>query len=136
MFVRQLRSDTPARRAVQKADLDQERFVDFFDRVLFLGQGCSQRVHAHRAALIFLDDGQQQLAVHFVEAVTIDLQHLQRGLGGRQIDLSRAPYLGIVTHTAQQTVGDTRSAAGAAGNFERSGIVDLDCQESRPNAPR
>jgi hypothetical protein len=131
MFVRQLGCDASAGGAIQEPDLDQERFVDFFNRVLLLGQGRGQRVHAHRSALIFLDDREQKLSIHFVEAMTIDLQHLQRGLRSRQVDFPRAANLGKVPYPAQQTVGDARSPTRAAGNFERPGVVDLDPKNFR-----
>ena len=72
MLIGKLSCDPAARRAVQKTNLDQERLVNLLDGVRLLRQRRRQRVHPHRAALIFLDDGQQQLAVDFVEPVAID----------------------------------------------------------------
>src|SRR6266403_4609380 len=131
MLVRQLGRDASARRAIQKPDLDQKRFVDFFNRILLLGQGRGQSVYTHWSALIFLDDGQQQLAVDLVEAVTINFQHQQRSLGSWQVDFSGAAHLGKVAHPAQQTVGDAGSSTGPAGNLKRTGGVDLNPKNFR-----
>src|ERR1039457_1424207 len=76
VFIRKMRRDAPARRPVEETNLDEEWLVDFLDRVRFFGQRRRQRVHADRPTLVFLDDGQQQLAVNLVEAVAI---HLERG---------------------------------------------------------
>ena len=129
-----MRGHSSARRAVEKADLDEERLVDFFDRVRLLGQRRRQRVHAHRPALVLLDDGQQQLAVDLVEAVAIDFQHLQRRLRRRLVDLARAAHLGVVAHAPQQAVGDARRAAAARGNLHRAGLVNFHAQEFPPSA--
>ena len=78
--------DPAAGSAVQKADLDQKGLVDFFDGVGLLGERRAERVQAHRAALVLLDDGEQQFAVDFVEAMAINFEHAERRLGGGQID--------------------------------------------------
>src|SRR5271166_6673627 len=72
MLVRQMCRNPSARRAVEKPNLDEERFVDLFYRIGLFGERRGQRVHAHRASLVLLDDGEQQLAVNFVEAMAID----------------------------------------------------------------
>src|ERR1039457_7728138 len=75
VFICQMCCHPSARRPVEETNLDEEGLVDLFDRVGLFGERWRQRVHAHRAALILLDDGQQQLAVNLVEAVAIDLEH-------------------------------------------------------------
>src|ERR1035441_3952280 len=100
VFICQMCCHPAAWGAIEKANLDEEWLVDFLDRVRFFGERRRQGVHAHRPALVFLDDGQQQLAVDLVEAVTIDLEHLQRGLGGWLVDLARAAHLRVVAHPA------------------------------------
>jgi len=40
VLVRQPSRHAPARRAVEKADLDEERLVYLFERVLLFGEGC------------------------------------------------------------------------------------------------
>src|ERR1022692_5111287 len=77
MLICQLGCNTSPRSPVQKTNLDQERLIYFLDGVGFLRQRRRQRVHSHRAALIFLDNSQEELAIHFIEAVTIHFEHLQ-----------------------------------------------------------
>src|SRR5580658_5755006 len=88
MIVGELGGDAAAGSAVQETDLHEERFVDFFDGVGLFGQDCGQGAEAYGAALIFFDDGEEQLAVDFVEAVFIDFEQLESGLGSGQIDLA------------------------------------------------
>src|SRR5436305_11797227 len=53
--------------AVEKAYLDQKRFVNFFNSFSFLRQRRGQRIQSDWAALIFFDDCQHELAVNFIE---------------------------------------------------------------------
>ena len=108
--------------------MHEEGFVDFFNGVGLFGQNGGKRVQADRAALIFFDDSEQELAVDFVEAVLIYFQHLQRGLCGGQVDFAGATDLRIIPHAPQQAVGDTRCAARAAGNLGCARGVDFHSQ--------
>ena len=74
--------------AIEKPDLDEERFVDFFECVFFFSQGCGQRAQTHRAATVFVDDRQQQLAVDLIEAVRVNLKHGQRGVCRGAVDVA------------------------------------------------
>ena len=87
IIVGELRGRASPRGSIQEADLDQERLINLFNCVCLFGQCRSQSVHPDRATLILLDDGEQQFAIDFVEAMTIDFQHLKRGLSavGRSI---------------------------------------------------
>jgi len=63
MFIGQAGSDATAWGARDEAQLQQIGFVDIFDGFgVFAGAG-GQRVQANGAAVEFLDDGQQQVAV-------------------------------------------------------------------------
>src|SRR5436853_479593 len=66
VIVGQPRGHAAALRAIEKTDLDEKRFVNLFDGVGLFGQCCGQSVQANRAALIFVDDGEQQLAINLV----------------------------------------------------------------------
>src|SRR5581483_6212980 len=124
MLVGQLRRDAAARGAVQEADLHKKRFVDFFDRVGFFSEDGGKRVHADRAALIFLNDGEEEPAVNFVKALLVDFEHFQGGFGGRLIDFASAADLCVVTDPSQQTVRDSGSAPGTASDLPGAGIVN------------
>src|ERR1700704_137141 len=69
VVIRQLRSHASAWSAVQESNLHQEGLVDLFNRIWLFRQCRRQRIHAHRATLVFFDDRQQQSPVDFVEAV-------------------------------------------------------------------
>ena len=90
VFVGEAGGDAAAGGAVEEADLDEEGFVDLFEGVLLFGQRGGEGVEADRAAVIFFDDGAQQAAVEFVEAVGVDLEQGERGLGGGAVDFSVA----------------------------------------------
>ncbi len=70
-----------ARRPVEKADLNQEGFVDLFDRVFLFAHRGGERADADRAAAELVDDGAQQPPVDLVEAARVDLEQPQRVVG-------------------------------------------------------
>src|SRR5256885_14324785 len=71
MCIGQAGGDASSGSAVEKANLDEERLVDFFQRVRFFRQSGSQRVQAYWAASVFLNNREHQTAVNFIEAVPI-----------------------------------------------------------------
>jgi len=60
--------------------------------------------NADRAAAETLDDGHQELAVNFVEAELVDLEHLQSVPGDGDVDLPFALDLGEVAYAAQEAM--------------------------------
>ena len=100
MLVGQLRGYASSWSAVEKTNLDQKWFVDFFDGVGLFGKRGGEGVHADWAALIFLDDGEQQTAIHFVETVAIHFEHLQSCLGRWEVDFSFTTNLGVVANSS------------------------------------
>src|SRR4051812_7971614 len=52
VFISQMSCHPSAGRAIQEADLDQERLIDFFDGIRFLRKRGGKSVHAHRSTLI------------------------------------------------------------------------------------
>ena len=101
VLVRQLRRDPPALRAVEEPYLDKERLVDFFDRVGLFRKRRRQGVQANRPTLVFLNDGQQQATIDFVESMLIDLQHLQRGLCRNFVDIACSANLRVIANTSK-----------------------------------
>src|SRR5450830_1940883 len=120
MAVRQRRGDAAARRTLQVALLDQVGFQHVFDGVALFADGRGQIVEADRAAIEFEQHRFEQLAVHHIETDWINIKHHQCGVGSRLRDLAVALDLGIVPHTAQQSIGDARRAAAALGDFQRT----------------
>src|ERR1700756_4614960 len=76
MLISQLRSHPSPWCAVQETNLNQERLVNLLNCIRLLRQHRCQSIHAHRAALILLNNREQQLAVNFVEPMAIHFQHL------------------------------------------------------------
>src|SRR3569623_8615 len=123
MRIRMARHHPPARGTHEKALLNQKRLQHVFDGAALFADGGGQAVDAHRAAVEFVDEGEQQLAVHHVDAFAINVEHVQRLLRHSAADAAVGLDLGVITHTAQQAVGDARRAARAAGDF--SGALTL-----------
>src|SRR5215472_4807226 len=111
MLVRQQRRDSSARRSVEEPNLNEERLVDLLDRIRFFRQRGREGVYSNGTTLVLLDDCQQELPIHFVEPVLINLQHLQRGLRRGFIDLSAAAHLSVIPHATQESIGNARGAA-------------------------
>src|SRR5262249_45642166 len=62
------RGDAALRRTRQETLLDEVRLVDLLDGVALLADGGRQRVQPDRTARELVDDGEQQRAVHAIEA--------------------------------------------------------------------
>src|ERR1700730_3409218 len=104
VFISEARGDATAWGARDKAQLQQVGFVNVFDGFgVFAGAG-GQRVQADGAAIEFLDDGQQQVAVGLVEADMIEFQRFQGCLRYLSCDDAVCAHLGIVAHALEQAV--------------------------------
>ena len=114
------RRHPPARRALDEAALQQVRLVDVLDRVLLLVHGHRERRQTDRAAAEAHADRVQDLAVQPVQALVVDLEHVQRGVGGRGVDRAVAVDLRVVADALEQAVGDARRAARALGDRPRA----------------
>lgn len=118
-----------ARGAVEEADLDEEGFVDLFEGVLLFGEGGGEGVEADGAAIVFFDDGAEQAAVEFVEAVGVDFEHFEGGDGGGTVDVAGGADFGIVADAAEEAVGDAGCAAGTHGDLGGTVAVDGDSED-------
>jgi hypothetical protein len=67
--------------AVDHADLHQVGFVHFFDGVFFFAKGGGEGAYANGATAVFIDEGEHQVAIDFVEAVFVYAEHGQGFLG-------------------------------------------------------
>src|SRR5712692_2490000 len=131
MFVGQARGDAAAGGAGDEAQLQQVGFVDILDGFgVFAGAG-GQRVQADGAAVEFLDDGQQQVAVGLVEADVIDFQRVQGCHRYLARDYAVGSHLGVVAHALKQAVDDTRGAACPARDFFDALLVGRDFEDAR-----
>ena len=71
------------RRALDEAALQQVGLVDVLERVLLLLHRDRERGQPDRAAAEALADRRQDLAVQPVQARVVDLEQVQRRVGGR-----------------------------------------------------
>src|SRR5690606_2577236 len=117
MLISKRCNNAPSWRALDKADLQQIRFVDVFNRRRLFADACSNRIQADRAAAETLDHAHHQFVVDVVKAERIDLQHFKRlrshVFGNRAV----AAHLRIIAHPFEQAVRDARGPTGAARNF-------------------
>ena len=98
MLVGVARRDAAARRAHHEALLDQVRLDHVLDRAALLAERRREALDADRTAVELLDDRQQELAVHDVEAERIDVEHVERRLRHLIGDAAAGLHLGIVAH--------------------------------------
>src|SRR5260221_849839 len=61
--------------AVDHADLHEVGFVHFLDGVFFFAEGGGESANTDGAAAVFVDEGEHEVAVYFVEAVFVDAEH-------------------------------------------------------------
>src|SRR6185312_14995336 len=74
------------RRPLQEASLEEVRLQHVLDRVRLLADRGGQRRQSHGAARERRADRLQQLAVVAVQTFVVDLQQLERGVGGGDVD--------------------------------------------------
>src|SRR5213596_1746749 len=128
---RKARGNATAGSPLQITGLDQVRFVHVLHGLAFFAYGRGQGVHAHRSSSEFLDDGEQQLAIHLVKARRVHADPGQSRVGDFP---GHAPVefdLCVVAHTAEQAVGDARRAAGTARDLGRAVFLDRHLQDAR-----
>src|SRR3712207_1987835 len=125
VLVGKARGRAAARRAVDEADLNQVGLDDFFYRVLLLLQRGAHVVETDGAARVLLDDHQQELPVHLVEAERVDLHAVQRVVGDLLRDAPVVLHVGEVAHAPEQSVRYARRAARSPRNLARAALVDL-----------
>src|SRR3989338_208176 len=115
--------------AFEKSNLKQKRFVNSFDSIHFFGNCGGNGVKPNRAAGEFFDEGGEDAAVDFVEAVFVDAKHGKSFLGDFFVYFSFAFYFGDVPYALEETVGDTRGATGAGLDESRGFFVNRDAED-------
>lgn len=100
--------DTTAGGALQETLLDQIRLNNILDRLLLFTNGGGQIIEPYRSTEELIQYGQQQLAIHIVEALLIHIQHIEGLSGHLGTDMAIGADLGVIAHPAQQAVGDAR----------------------------
>src|SRR5919201_3846788 len=120
---------TPARCALDEAELEEVRLVDVLDRFLLLAERDRERREADRAAAELDRDRVEQLAVGALEADRVHLVQLERLEWDLERDRSLVPDLGDVADPAQDPVRHPRRATGAGGDLVRRLVDDLDPED-------
>src|SRR5216684_584513 len=131
IFVSARSSDAAAGGAVDHADLHEVRLVDFFDGVFFFAEGGGKRADADGAAAVFVEQGEHEVAVDFVEAAFVDAEHGESFLRDGAGDAAGGAHFSKIAGAAQQAVGDARRSAAAAGNFFGAAFVHFDSENFR-----
>ena len=117
MLVGKRRCHSSSRRALDETLHDEERLVNLLYGAAILAYCRGNGAYAYRTATELVDDGGENLVVNLVQAILIDVERLERHLGNIVSDGSVALYLGEITHSSQQGIGDTRGSARTAGDF-------------------
>ena len=103
--------NTSAWCAIEKSDLDQVRFDNLLDRVLFFVNRGRDRSETNWAATELFDDRQQKFAIHFVQAVCVDFHSIQC-IGSHFFrDVTFVINFGVIANASQQSIHYSRSAA-------------------------
>src|SRR5450631_3915669 len=63
--------------SVKKSVLNQKRFIDILDGITFLADSCGNGVQTDRAATEFIDNRQQDHAIHLVKTLLVDFQQFE-----------------------------------------------------------
>ena len=122
--------DAAAGRAQQVALLDKEGFDDVFQGIAGFANGGCQGIDARRPPAVTLDQGVQQSPVKHIQAIGIDIEHVESGPGCVCVDVPAGADLRIVTHAPQQPIGDTRCTARAPGDLLRPFRIDGHIQDA------
>src|SRR5690606_9270731 len=107
---------------------------DVLDRVARLGKARRDRLDANRAATEVAGDHAEIAAVEAVEAKRIHLEAGECRVGHLAVDDFCAGDGGEVTDAAQQAAGDTRRAAGTAGNLDCAVLAHRQAEDARATA--
>ena len=116
--------------------LQQVGLVDVLDRVGLLADGDGERGEPDRPAAELRADDVEDLAVEPVQALVVDLEQVERGVGGLGGDHAGGADLGVVAHALEQPVGDARRAAAALGDRARAVVVDRGARGCAPSGGR
>jgi hypothetical protein len=111
--------------------LHEEWLVHFFDRIRIFADGCTNRVQANRSAIELLDDRPNDARIHVVEAERVDVEQRERLVRDVLGDHAVSLHLRVVTHAAEQAVGDPRRAARAPGDLVRAIALNFDFHHVR-----
>jgi hypothetical protein len=128
MFPRATGGPSTAWRSIEEADLHEVRLVDLFDRPCVFADRSGDGGQSDRTSVELVQHGCQDLPVELVQAVSIDLEPLQRRRGGLGGDPISAIDLDEVPDPAKQTVRHARCTARAPGQLDRAVLVETESE--------
>ena len=99
MLVGKVGNFSSARGTNDKSLLDQERFIDLFQRLGILRYSSGKGGDTYRASLELVNDSKENLIVHFVQAVSIYIEGFEGKAGDFYVYLAVAFDLSKVTYT-------------------------------------
>src|SRR5690606_20619024 len=102
------RTFAPTRGTHDISLLDQKRFVDLLDRTFILTYSSRNGLKPYRPTFELINNRAQNFIVHFVEAILIHIQRIQRILSYRSIDVAISFYLHKLSSTTEQRLGNPR----------------------------
>ena len=120
-----------ARRALQIALLNEERFQNVLDRVACFTDRRCKVVDPHRPAAEFLQHRAEQLAIHDVEAEMINVEHGQGIVSHLAGNVPIGSNFGKVSHSSQQAIGNAWRTARAARDFKGAIVGNFAIQQLR-----
>src|SRR5690606_27460032 len=116
---------------IQKSNLDQVGLINVLDGVFRLADRSRDGAHADRSAIEFLDDGQEELSIHFVKSEAVYIHDLQCSTGRLGVDYSIRPDLRVITNSPEKPIGDSRRSSTASRNLVGAFRENVDAQNAR-----
>src|SRR5690606_10560299 len=109
-----------------KSLLDQKGLIDLFQGLGAFGYRRGQGTDPHRAALELVDDREQDLVVHLIQAVGIHVQGFEPKSGDSQVNVPTSFDLGKVPDPSQQGIAYPGGAPAPAGDLQGRLLGDGD----------
>src|SRR6266511_817280 len=119
------------RRALDEAQLEQVGLVDVLDRVRLLAQRDGEGRQSHRAASELVRDRPEQLAVHALQALGVDLEEIERLGSDLGCDLALVAHLGDVADATQDAVRHPRRSSGSPRDLPGGLVHDHNAENAR-----
>src|SRR5690606_36106874 len=116
------RTLTSTRGAHDVSLLDQKRLVNFLYCTLILTYSSRNGLKPHWPTFELINNRAQNFIVHFVEAILIHIQRIQRILSYRSNDVAISFYLRKISCTTEQRIGNTRCPPAPTRNLIRTFI--------------
>ena len=108
----------PPRSPDDESLLDEERFIDLFERPLVLPNCRRYGVGSDRSTVELCDYGPKNLVVDCVQSPLVDVQRVKGISGNLQIDMTVPDNLSEVPYPSQERVRDSGRSTASEGNLK------------------